>query len=56
MRERDFYIDRLRSVIIALVALHRTAITYDTSGGWFYHELTSSGTPSSLILSLFCTT
>jgi fucose 4-O-acetylase-like acetyltransferase len=54
-RERDFYIDCLRSVIIALVVLHHTAITYGASGGWFYHELPSSGTPSSVILSLFCT-
>jgi fucose 4-O-acetylase-like acetyltransferase len=55
MRERDFYIDCLRSVMIALVVLHHTAITYGASGGWFYHELLSSGTPSSVILSLFCT-
>ena len=54
-RERDFYIDCLRSVMIALVVLHHTAITYGASGGWFYHELPSSGTPSSVILSLFCT-
>jgi hypothetical protein len=55
VRERDFYIDCLRSVIIALVVLHHTAITYGASGGWFYHELPSSGKPSSVILSLFCT-
>jgi hypothetical protein len=41
--------------MIALVVLHHTAITYGASGGWFYHELPSSGTPSSVILSLFCT-
>ena len=56
MRERDFYIDCLRSVMIALVILHHTAITYGASGGWFYHELPSSGTPSSVILTLFCAT
>jgi len=56
MSERDFYIDRLRSVIIALVVLHHTAITYGASGGWFYHELRPSATPSSVILALFCTT
>jgi hypothetical protein len=33
MRERDFYIDCLRSVMIALVVLHHTAITYGASGG-----------------------
>ena len=56
MPERDFYIDRLRSVMIALVVLHHTAITYGASGLWAYKELPSSGTPSSVILSLFCTT
>jgi peptidoglycan/LPS O-acetylase OafA/YrhL len=56
LRQRDFYIDRLRSVMIALVVLHHTAITYGASGGWFYHELSSSATPSSVILTLFCTT
>jgi len=56
MRERDFYIDCLRSAMIALVVLHHTAITYGASGGWFYHELRSSATPSSVILSLFVTT
>jgi peptidoglycan/LPS O-acetylase OafA/YrhL len=56
MGEREFYVDCLRSVMIALVVLHHTAITYGASGGWFYHELPSSGTPSSVILSLFCTT
>ena len=56
IRERDFYIDCLRSVMIALVILHHTAITYGASGGWFYHELPSSGTPSSVILTLFCAT
>ena len=56
MRQREFYIDCLRSVIIALVVLHHTAITYGASGLWFYNELPSSGTASSVILSLFCTT
>jgi peptidoglycan/LPS O-acetylase OafA/YrhL len=53
MRERDFYIDCLRSVMIALVILHHTAITYGASGLWFYHDLAFSGTHSSLILELF---
>jgi fucose 4-O-acetylase-like acetyltransferase len=56
MRERDFYIDCLRGVMIALVVLHHMAITYGASGGWSYHELPSSATPSSVILSLFVTT
>jgi peptidoglycan/LPS O-acetylase OafA/YrhL len=56
MGERDHYIDCLRSVMIALVILHHTAITYGASGGWFYHELRPSGTLSSVILTLFCAT
>ena len=56
MRERDHYIDRLRSVMIALVILHHTAITYGASGGWFYHELNPPSTLSSVILTLFCAT
>ena len=52
MRERDFYIDCLRSVMIALVVLHHAAITYGASGGWFYHELSPSAALSSKILTL----
>jgi peptidoglycan/LPS O-acetylase OafA/YrhL len=54
--ERDFYIDCLRSVMITLVILHHTAITYGASGGWFYHELPSSSAPSGVILTLFTAT
>jgi fucose 4-O-acetylase-like acetyltransferase len=56
MCERDFYIDCLRSVMIALVVLHHTAITYGAPGGWFYHELHPSATPSGVILMLFVAT
>jgi fucose 4-O-acetylase-like acetyltransferase len=56
MHERDFYIDCLRSVMIALVVLHHTALTYGASGLWFYHELRPSATPSSVILTLFTAT
>jgi peptidoglycan/LPS O-acetylase OafA/YrhL len=53
---RDLYIDRLRSVMTAFVILHHTAITYGAIGGWFWHELQPSATPSSRLLILFCTT
>lgn len=56
MPQRDFYIDRLRSVMTALVIFHHTAITYGAIGGWFWHEVSFSYRPSSLILVLFCTT
>jgi peptidoglycan/LPS O-acetylase OafA/YrhL len=56
MLQRDFYIDRLRVVMTALVVLHHTSITYGGNGGWFWHEIESSGTPSSVLLTLFCAT
>jgi fucose 4-O-acetylase-like acetyltransferase len=51
---RTFFIDRLRVVLTALVILHHTAITYGGSGGWFYREVSDSGTPTSLLLTVFC--
>ena len=56
MAQRDLYIDRLRSVMTALVILHHTAITYGAIGGWFWHEIQPSRSPSSILLILFCTT
>jgi len=53
---RDYYLDRLRSIMTALVILHHTAITYGGSGGWFWRELDPSAAPSSLLLTLFCAT
>src|SRR5215469_5283552 len=53
---RELYVDRLRSVMTALVILHHTAITYGAIGGWFYHELKPSGSASSLLLTMFCAT
>lgn len=55
MPQRDLSIDRLRSVMTALVILHHTAITYGAIGGWFWHELQPSGTTASQLLILFCT-
>src|SRR6516162_6137859 len=55
-RSREQYIDRLRSVMTALVILHHTAITYGAPGGWYYNELKPSGSPSSLLLTLFVAT
>jgi len=56
MAQRDLYIDRLRTVMTALVVVFHAAITYGGSGGWFYHEVESSASPSSLLLTLFCGT
>ena len=56
MAQRDFYIDRLRSVMTVMVILHHTAITYGAPGGWFWTELKPSGAPSSVLLTLFVST
>ncbi len=56
MPPRDLYLDRLRAVMTALVVLHHTAITYGGPGGWFYHEVNASASPSSLLLTMFCAT
>ncbi|MGD0548442.1 MAG: acyltransferase [Terracidiphilus sp.] len=55
MAQRDLYIDRLRTVMTALVILHHTAITYGAIGGWFWREVEPSNAPSSQILIYFCT-
>jgi len=53
---REFYIDRLRSVMTVLVILHHTAITYGAPGGWFYNEVKRSASLSSTLLTLFVAT
>jgi peptidoglycan/LPS O-acetylase OafA/YrhL len=53
---REFYIDRLRTVMTALVIMHHTAITYGSPGGWFWYELKPSNSISSLLLLMFCAT
>jgi fucose 4-O-acetylase-like acetyltransferase len=45
MAQRDFYFDRLRTVLTALVILHHTAITYGASGGWFWQEINPPARP-----------
>jgi peptidoglycan/LPS O-acetylase OafA/YrhL len=56
MAQREFYIDRLRSVMTAMVILHHTSITYGAPGGWFWTELKPSGAVSSILLTLFVST
>lgn len=56
MPQRELYIDRLRVVMTALVLLHHTALTYGAIGGWFWREIPPSGSLSSKLLVLFCTT
>lgn len=54
-RPRELYVDRLRSIMTALVVLHHTAITYGAIGGWFWYELKPSRSLSSQLLIQFCT-
>jgi peptidoglycan/LPS O-acetylase OafA/YrhL len=54
--QRDYYIDRLRSVMTAIVILHHAAITYGGSGGWFWKERDTSADLSSILLTVFCAT
>src|SRR5271167_2936753 len=56
MPQREFYVDRLRTVMTVFVILHHTAITYGAIGGWFWHEIDPSRAVSSQLLILFCTT
>jgi len=56
MPQRDFYIDRLRTVMTAFVILHHTAITYGAIGGLYWHEIEPSSSLSSRLLVLFCAT
>ena len=38
-----------------LVVLHHTAITYGAIGGWYYMEVPTEGSLSSMLLVFFCT-
>jgi peptidoglycan/LPS O-acetylase OafA/YrhL len=53
---REFYLDRLRTVLTVLVILHHAAITYGSHGYWLYREIEPSGSISSFVLTLFVAT
>lgn len=48
-------IDALRAGTTLLVVLHHTAITYGAIGGWFYKEIPTDRSISSMLLVFFCT-
>ena len=52
---RNAGIDVLRAGTTLLVVFHHTAITYGAIGGWYYKELPSDGSLSSMLLVFFCT-
>ena len=54
-RARNAGIDALRVGTTFLVVLHHTAITYGAIGGWYFKEIPSDGSLSSMLLVFFCT-
>jgi len=54
-KQRNGGINALRAAVTLLVVLHHTALTYGGIGGWYYREIAPSDSPSSLLLTLFCT-
>jgi len=48
-------IDALRAGTTLLVVLHHTAITYGAIGGWYYKEIATDRSLSSMLLVFFCT-
>jgi peptidoglycan/LPS O-acetylase OafA/YrhL len=47
--------DALRATMVLLVLFHHSAITYGAIGGWFYREIKTDDSFSSVVLILFCT-
>lgn len=47
--------DALRGCVALLVVLHHAAIIYGARGGWYYYETPHAETPSSVLLTFFCT-
>ena len=52
---RNAGIDALRVATTFLVVFHHTAITYGAIGAWYYKEVPSDGSLSSMLLVFFCT-
>lgn len=52
---RNAGIDALRVGTTFLVVLHHTAITYGAIGGWYYKEIATGRSLSSMLLVFFCT-
>jgi fucose 4-O-acetylase-like acetyltransferase len=53
---REYYIDRIRVVLTALVVLHHSAITYGAPGGWYYRELPTTASLTGLLFTFFVST
>ena len=53
MAQREHYIDRLRTVMTAVVLFAHAAMTYGGNGTWFYREVGVSRSVSSVFFTLF---
>jgi fucose 4-O-acetylase-like acetyltransferase len=53
---REYYIDRIRVVLTALVVLHHSAITYGAPGGWYYRELPTTASLTGILFTFFVST
>ena len=53
---REYYIDRIRVVLTALVVLHHSAITYGAPGGWYYRELPTTVSLTGILFIFFVST
>jgi len=56
MVHREYYIDRLRTVMTAMVLFAHSAITYGGTGNWFYTEIQNQQSRSSILLTLYIVT
>ena len=52
-RPRVAYIDNLRVLLISLVILLHTSVTYGGEGSWYYYEVDEPGMLSFVVLTLF---
>jgi hypothetical protein len=54
--QREYFIDRLRTLLTASVLVHHSAITYGAVGSWFYLERRQDALFSCTLLSLYTLT
>lgn len=50
---RLYFIDNIRSLVIALVVMVHAAVTYSRLGDWYYYEPASLDLPSTIIFGIF---
>jgi fucose 4-O-acetylase-like acetyltransferase len=50
---RLYFLDNIRSLVIALVVMAHAAVTYSRLGDWYYYEPTNLDIPTTMILGIF---